>query len=84
LIDTTTNLKVKQWKNKEFGVCFLTGSILGVEGRAGILGWGLKRMTSRLIIHIDLHKPNNKLVSGALLVHRQTMGIHELTRFTMA
>jgi hypothetical protein len=24
------------------------------------------------------------LVSGALLVHRQTMGIHELTRFTMA
>jgi hypothetical protein len=44
-------------------------------------------MTSKLIIHTDLHKPNNKLVScviGTLLVHRQAMGKHKFIRFTMA
>jgi hypothetical protein len=37
---------------------------LRVEGRVGAPGWGLGRMTSKLIIHMDLHKPNNKLVSA--------------------
>jgi hypothetical protein len=41
----------------------LAHSISGVEGRAGALGWGLKRMTSGSIIHTNLHKRNNKLVS---------------------
>jgi hypothetical protein len=35
----------------------------GKGGLAGAQGWGLGRMTSESIIHIDLHKPNNKLVS---------------------
>jgi hypothetical protein len=38
--------------------------ILGVEGHAGAPGWGLGRVTSGSIIHMDLHKPNNKLVSA--------------------
>jgi hypothetical protein len=38
-------------------------SISGVEGCAGAPRWGLGRVTSKSIIHMDLHKPNNKLVS---------------------
>jgi hypothetical protein len=36
------------------------------EGKRGIvaLAWGLGQMTSESIIHIDLHKPNNKLVNA--------------------
>jgi len=48
---------------KGVGVCSLTCNTLRVEGCIGALGWGLWWMTSGLIIHIDLHKPNNKLVS---------------------
>jgi hypothetical protein len=36
----------------------------GVERCAGALRWGLKRLTSNSITHIDLHKLNNKLVSA--------------------
>jgi hypothetical protein len=39
-------------------------NILGVEGHARALGWRLRRATSGSIIHTDLHKPNNKLVSA--------------------
>jgi hypothetical protein len=42
----------------------LARNTLGVEGRAGALKWGLGRMTSKSITHMDLHKPNNKLVSA--------------------
>jgi hypothetical protein len=41
----------------------LARSTLGVEGRAGVPRWGLGRAISESIIHMDLHKPNNKLVS---------------------
>jgi hypothetical protein len=41
----------------------LTRSILGVEGCARVQGWGLGQMTIGLIIHTDMHKSNNKLVS---------------------
>jgi hypothetical protein len=43
------------------GICSLNRNISGVEGHVGALGWGLGRMTSKSIIHIDLHKPNNKV-----------------------
>jgi hypothetical protein len=43
-------------------VCSLTHNILGVKGRVGAPGWGLRRVTSGSIIHTDLHKLN-KLVS---------------------
>jgi len=33
------------------------------RGRARAHGWGLRSMTNELIIHTDLHKPNNMLVN---------------------
>jgi len=36
----------------------------GVEGHVGALGWGLGRVINNSIIHMDLHKLNNKLVSA--------------------
>jgi hypothetical protein len=44
-------------------VCSLACNILGVKGHDGALGWGLGRLTSKSITHMDLHKPNHKLVS---------------------
>jgi hypothetical protein len=35
-----------------------------VQGCARALEWGLGRLTSKSITHMDLHKPNNKLVSA--------------------
>ncbi len=58
-MDSIANPKVKTTEGKGVGACFL-----GVEGRAGVLRWGLRRLTSKLITHIDLHKPNNKLDSA--------------------
>ncbi len=45
---------------------FLGSQHFGVEGHAGALKRGLGRLTSKSIIHMDLHKPNNKLVSVEL------------------
>ncbi len=45
---------------------FLIRNIWKVKGRARALGWELKRMTSELIIHTNLHNPNNKLVNAWL------------------
>ncbi len=65
LIDSNANPKVKiTEEEKEVGVCSFTHSILGVHGSIRAPGWGLGQMTSKSIIHIDLHKPNNKLVSA--------------------
>jgi hypothetical protein len=41
LKDSNVNLKMKTME-EGVGACFLTRSTLGVEGRAGDLGWGLK------------------------------------------
>jgi len=49
---------------KEIGVHSLARSTLGVKGCVGVPGWGLGRMVSGSIMHMDLHKPNNKLVSA--------------------
>jgi hypothetical protein len=56
--------RVKTMKGQGVGACFLAHSILGVEGHVGALGWELGGVTSKSIIHMDLHKPNNKLVSA--------------------
>jgi hypothetical protein len=48
------------------GVHNLAHNTLGVEGRVGASGWGLGQVTSGSIIHTNLHKPNNKLVSAWL------------------
>jgi hypothetical protein len=55
--------KVKTIKGEGVGVRFLACSTLGVERRVGAPRWGLKKVTSKSIIHTDLHKPNNKFVS---------------------
>jgi hypothetical protein len=48
------------------GVHSLVRNILGVEGRVEVPRWGLRQVTNESIIHIDLHKPNNKLVNAWL------------------
>jgi hypothetical protein len=63
-MDSTTSPKMKITKGEGIGACFLVCNTLGVEGRAGALGWGLGRLTNNSIIHMDLHKPNNKLVNA--------------------
>jgi hypothetical protein len=42
----------------------LACSTSGVEWCAGAPGLRLGQLTSILITHMDLHKPNNKLVSA--------------------
>jgi len=37
-MDSNVSMKLKQQKNKELGARSLACSILGVEGRAGVLG----------------------------------------------
>jgi hypothetical protein len=44
----------------------LVHNISGVEGRAGVPRWGVRRLTSNSFTHTDLQKPNNKLVSAYL------------------
>jgi hypothetical protein len=61
---TPMNPKMKTTEGEGVGARYLARSTLGVEGRAGALGWGLRTMTNKSIIHMDLHKPNNKLVSA--------------------
>jgi hypothetical protein len=55
---------VKTTEGQGIRARFLVHNTLGVEGCARALEWGLGRVTSRSIILIDLHKPNNKLVNG--------------------
>jgi hypothetical protein len=63
LKDSNANPKVETTKEKRVRVCSLARNISRIEGCVGALGWGLGRMTSGSIIHMNLHKPNNKLVS---------------------
>jgi hypothetical protein len=62
LMDSTVNPKVKTTKGEKVGAHSLVRSISKVEGRVGAPGWGLWRLTSKSITHMDLHKPNYKLV----------------------
>jgi hypothetical protein len=64
LMDSIVNPEVKPAKGKGVEACSLVRNTSGVEGCARVLGWGLGRLTSKSIIHMDLHKPNNKLVSA--------------------
>jgi hypothetical protein len=50
---------------KSWGM-YLACNTLGVKGRARALVWGLGQMTNGSIIHMNLHKPNNTLVSAWL------------------
>jgi hypothetical protein len=57
---------MKTLEGKRVGVHSLACNISKVEGHAWTSGWGLGRLTSKSIIHTDLHKPNNKLVNAQL------------------
>jgi len=63
LMDSIASPKVKAKKGKGIGACFLVHNTLRVKGRVGALGWGLGKLTSKSIVHTNLHKPNNKLVN---------------------
>jgi len=63
-MDSTTSPKVKTTEGEGVGVRSLARNISRVEGRAGALGWGLGRLTRKSTIHMNLHKPNNKLVNA--------------------
>jgi len=62
LMNSIASLKVKTTKGEGVGARFLARSTLGVTGRAGALGRGLGRVTSKS--YINLHKPNSKLLSA--------------------
>jgi hypothetical protein len=63
-MDSIASPKMKTTEGEGIGARSLAHNILGVEGRVGAPGWGLGRLTSKSITHMDLHKPNNKLVSA--------------------
>jgi hypothetical protein len=58
------NPKVKIIEGERIEVHSLACNTSGVERRARALGWGLKGLTSKSIIHMNLQKPNNKLVNA--------------------
>jgi hypothetical protein len=53
-MDSTANPKVKTTKREGVGAQSFAHSTLGVEGHFGAPGWGLRRMTSKSIIHTNL------------------------------
>ncbi len=57
---------MKITKGEGIGACSLVRNILGVEGHGRAPGWGLGRLISNSITHLDLHKSNNMLVSVQL------------------
>jgi hypothetical protein len=63
LIDSIASPKVKTLEGNWVRVRSLAYDTLRVEGCARALGGGLGWVTSRSIIHTNLHKPNNKLLS---------------------
>jgi hypothetical protein len=64
LMDSNANSMLKTMEVEGVGVRSLARNTSGVEGRARALRWGLGKMTSKSITHMDLHKPNNKLVNA--------------------
>jgi hypothetical protein len=59
-MDSIASPKVKTMEGERAGASSLVRRTSGVEGHARTPGWD--KMTSNSLIHMDLHKPNNKLV----------------------
>jgi hypothetical protein len=55
---------VKTTEGQRVGAHSLTRSTLGVERRVRASRWGLGRVKNNSITHMDMYKPNNKLVSA--------------------
>ncbi len=64
LMDSTASPNVTTTKGKGLGAHYLARNTLGVEGCAETSRLGLGKLRSKSIIHMNLHKPNNKLVSA--------------------
>jgi hypothetical protein len=64
LIDSTVSPNMKIMEGEGVGACSLAHSTSGVKGHVRVMGWGLGRLTSNSIIHMDLHKPKNEFVSA--------------------
>jgi hypothetical protein len=56
--------KMKTMEEKWIRYALSFVALRGQEGHAEAPGWGLERVTSKSIIHIDLYKPNNNLVNA--------------------
>ncbi len=65
-MDSIVSLKMKTLEGEGIRACSLAHNILGVEGCAGVPGWELRRLKNKSITHMDLHKPNDKLVNAQL------------------
>ncbi len=63
-MDSNVNPKVKITEAKGVRACSLTRNTSGVEKRAGVSEYGLRRLTSNSITYMDLHKPNHKLINA--------------------
>jgi hypothetical protein len=63
-MDSITSPKVKIMEEEEVGAYSLACNTLGVKGCVGAPRSKLGRLTSKSIIHTDLHKPDNKLISA--------------------
>ncbi len=84
-MDSTASPKMKTTEGEEVWAHSLACNTLKVRGHARASGWGLGRLTSKSIIHTNLHKPNNKLVNvqvGTPLVQGRATGEHQFTRLT--
>jgi hypothetical protein len=64
LMDSTMNPKLKTMEREGVRVHSLVYNTSGVKGCAGVPRWGLSKLTSKSITHMNLHKPNNKLVNA--------------------
>jgi hypothetical protein len=65
-MDSTASPKMKTMEKKGVGTRSLAHNTSWVEGRVGAPRWGVGGLTNNSIIHMDLHKLNNKLVSAQL------------------
>jgi hypothetical protein len=62
-MDSTASPNVKTTKEEGIGACSLIHNSSGVERCVKVLRSGLGRLTSKSIIHTDLHKLNSKLIN---------------------
>ncbi len=62
-MDSNASPKVKTTEGEKVGARSLARNTSGVEGHVVAPGWGLGRLTNNSITHMDMHNPNNKLVS---------------------
>jgi hypothetical protein len=63
-MDSTTSPKVKKVEGEGIGTSSLACSISRVEGHVEAPRWGLGRLISNSITHMDLHKLNTTLVNA--------------------